>query len=399
MPAEPATAIAMLLDYVTLLTAVGISAACLSIMIFMGWLMAPKDGYLLACSAGGAVSGLGLLIYGFYVAHPVPLAGVVAFAIIIAGLSLLVGAGYRFRTDRSPRPLVIRLTLASWVLALPALAAGYTGLGFVPINLAVGALLLLTAGQYWQARREAPYAIASLCGLYTAMALSFLACAVELLKSGQPVLDSAPQGWAENLSLLVMIACIPGVGAVTLTLNQARIARHHRLEAMTDALTGLLNRRALFEAAASLALAEGTAVIVFDLDRFKAINDQHGHATGDRVIILFARAMTHHAPQPAITARLGGEEFAVLLPAASAKEALGAAERIRHRFRELTAELEIAGLEASVSAGIAFMNGAGFEQVLNDADKALYAAKNAGRDSVVIADPRIASSRASLQAL
>lgn len=389
----------MLLDYVTLLTAVGISAACLSIMIFVGWLMAPRDGYLLTCSAGGAVSGLGLLIYGFYVSHPIVLAAVVAFGTVLAGLSLLVAAGYRFRTDRPPHRVAIGLTLASWTLALPMLAIGYTGLGFVPINLTVSALLLLTAYQYWMARHQAPTAIASLCGLYTAIAVSFLACAFDLLKKGDWVIDTAPQGWAENLSLLVMIACIPGIGAVTLALNQARIARRHQVDAMTDAMTGLLNRRALFEAAGSPALAQGAAVIIFDIDRFKAINDEHGHATGDRVIILFARAVRDHAPPPAIAARLGGEEFAVVLPASSAKEALRAAERIRYRFRELAEELTIAGLDASVSAGIAFMNGTSFEQVLGDADRALYAAKNSGRDRVAMADPRVASSRTSLPAM
>lgn len=388
----------MLLDYVTLLTAVGISAACLSIMIFVGWLMAPKDGYLLGCSAGGAISGLGLLVYGFYVANPVPLIAVVAFGVVLAGLSLLVGAGYRFRTDRSPHRMVLLLTLASWAIALPGLAVGYTGLGFVPVNLVVSALLLATAHQYWIARHQAPTAIASLCGLYSAIAGSFLACAFDLLKNGQPVLDTAPQGWAENLSLLVMIACIPGIGAVTLALNQARIARRHQLEAMTDSLTGLLNRRALFEATSGLAMAEGTAVIVFDLDRFKAINDRHGHAAGDRAIIAFGRAMTRHAPPPAIAARLGGEEFAVVLPVTTADGALRLADTIRHRFRESIREFDIEGLEGSVSAGIAFAHGSSFEQVLNEADTALYAAKNAGRNRVVMADPRLASDRGNRRA-
>ncbi|MCK0208722.1 GGDEF domain-containing protein [Starkeya koreensis] len=393
----------MLLDYVTLLTAVGISAACLSITIFMGWLMAPRDSYLLACSAGGAVAGLGLLVYGFYVANPLPVFGIAAFAVIIAGLALLVGAGHCFRTDRPARPLVIGLTLGGWALALPGLAMGYTGLGFVPINLVVGGLLLLTAAQYWAARKQAPYAIATLCGLYTLTGLSFFVCAADLLRDGRAVLDGAPQGWAEDLSLLVMIACIPGIGAVTLALNQARIARRHQLEAMTDSLTGLLNRRALFDAADGLSTSGGTAVIVFDIDRFKAINDRHGHAAGDRAIIAFARAMTRHAPPPAIAARLGGEEFAIVLPVATADSALRIADTIRHRFRESIRDFAIEGMEGSVSAGIAFVRAArikalSFEQALNEADAALYAAKNAGRNRVIMADPRLASDRGSRRA-
>ncbi|MDF2618044.1 MAG: diguanylate cyclase [Xanthobacteraceae bacterium] len=383
----------MLLDYVTLLTAVGISAACLSIMIFMGWLMAPKDSYLLTCSLGGGLAGIGLLVYGFYVVNPIPIIGVSAFAVVLWGLSMLVGAGYRFRTDRSPRNLIIALGAGSCAVALPALALGYTGLGFVPINLAMAALMLATAAQYWGTRRHAPFAIAGLCGLYTAIAASFVLCAFMLLRDGSPVIETAPRGWAEDLSLLVMIACVPGIGAVTLALNQARIASKHRLDAMTDPLTGLLNRRALFDAVGERPIAERTAVLVFDIDHFKSINDRHGHAVGDRVIAVFARALEEQRPAAAHAARLGGEEFALVLPAATAEGSLRIAEQVRRSFCTLTAELDIAGLACSASAGIAFgvTHGRTFEQVLNEADAALYAAKNAGRNRVFTAEPRIAT--------
>ena len=79
-----------------------------------------------------------------------------------------------------------------------------------------------------------------------------------------------------------------GIGALSLALNQGRIARHHQLEAQTDALTGLLNRRALFDLHGKTPIGAFTAVVVFDLDGFKAINDQYGHAAGDEVLKVFA---------------------------------------------------------------------------------------------------------------
>jgi len=386
----------MLLDYVTLLTAVGISAACLSVMIFAAWLMAPKDSFLLTCAIGGGLCGCGLLLYGFYVVAPRLVIGVAAFAVIFCGLSLLVGAGYQFRTDRSPRRLVAVTALAANAIGLPLLAIGYTGYGFVPVNLTGAVLLLCVVGQYWRARRQAPMAAISLCVLYALIAVSFALCAFALLQNGQAVLPGAPHGWAEDLSLLVMIALVPAIGAITLALSQARLARKHRLDAMTDPLTGLLNRRALFDLYGQRPLPGDTAVIVFDLDRFKSINDQHGHAVGDRIIALFAMAMEANVAPGAVTARLGGEEFALVVPATTADGALRAAEAVREAFRGLVAQLGLEQLSgASASAGIAFgvTHGATFEDVLNTADKALYAAKNTGRNRVAPAEPQLASDR------
>lgn len=385
----------MLLDYVTLLTAVGISAACLSVMIFVGWLMAPKDSFLLTCAFGGGLSGIGILIYGGYVIKPVPLIAVAAYVVMLTGMAMLAGSGYGFRTDRSPRRLIITTSLIACVFALPALALGYTGLGFIPVNLAMAALLFLTSGQYWGARHQAPTAVTSLCVLYSAVGVSFVLCAVMLGIDGRPVIEGAPQGWAEDLSLLIMIACVPGIGAITLALNQSRLARVHHRQAMTDPLSGLMNRRALFEAVGSRPLLGSTAIIVFDIDRFKAINDQHGHNAGDRVIALFATTLERHAAAGSMAARLGGEEFALVVPSTTADGAVRLTEAIRESFADASGtELNIEGLTCSVSAGIAFgvTHGEGFEQVLNEADHALYAAKNAGRDRFAVAEPRLASS-------
>ncbi|WAC26910.1 sensor domain-containing diguanylate cyclase [Ancylobacter sp. SL191] len=381
----------MLLDYVTLLAAVGISAACLSGMIFISWLMNPKDSFLLTCAAGGALCGAGLLLYGFYVVSPHELIAVPAFGTVMTGLAVLVGAGYRFRTHRSPRRLVIITAVLANLVALPALMAGYTGLGFVPVNFTAAALLFFIAWQYAGARSHAPTAISGLCALYAITGASFALCGLMVAIDGRPTLAAAPNGWAEDLSLLVMIACVPGIGAVTLTLNQTRLASELHRAAMTDSLTGLMNRRALFDALSAAPVAQETAVIVFDIDRFKSINDTHGHAVGDRVIETFAQAMMRDAPTGALMARLGGEEFALVTFAASADEALRLAEQICHAFTRRAAGLGMAGFRSTASAGFAFgvAHGATFEQVLSEADKALYAAKRGGRNRVMSAEPRL----------
>ncbi len=377
----------MLLDYVTLLAAVGISAACLSLVLFIGWLMGPKDTFVLNSALGGAVCGLGLLAYGFYVAAPyVPIA-VAAFAVILTGLSILVGAGHRFRTGQSSRRLVIVTAVTANLLALPGLIMGYNGIGFVPVNLAAATLLFLVAAQYWPVRHMAPAAIRGLCALYGIIGASFALCAIMLVIDGRLTLEGAPSGWAEDLSLLVMVACVPGIGAITLTLNQSRLAAKLHRAAMTDSLTGLMNRRALFDACSAVPFAAGRAVIVFDIDHFKSINDTHGHAFGDAVITLFADAIKRHAPKDALIARHGGEEFALVLPAGSANDAFKLAEEVCATFARDASNLGVPGFTSSASAGIArgARRGMTFEQALNEADKALYIAKRGGRNRVISA--------------
>ncbi|TGP39692.1 GGDEF domain-containing protein, partial [bacterium M00.F.Ca.ET.229.01.1.1] len=93
---------------------------------------------------------------------------------------------------------------------------------------------------------------------------------------GRLVLGHAPSNWAEDLSLIIVIASMTGIGGLSLALNQGRLAQHHRRNALTDPLTGLLNRRALFDLHGEAPVGAFMAVVVFDLDGFKAINDEFG---------------------------------------------------------------------------------------------------------------------------
>jgi diguanylate cyclase (GGDEF)-like protein len=162
---------------------------------------------------------------------------------------------------------------------------------------------------------------------------------------------------------------------------------------VTDALTELANRRGFAMAAAAALQAcqrrgEAAAVVMFDLDRFKAINDGHGHAAGDAVLRGVADVLRRDLRASDVVGRLGGEEFAVLCPGMSVPQAAELAERVRASIRGGVPHP--AGGEAIVttSAGVAAVDGKarGLEASLIAADRALYAAKEAGRDRVAIAD-------------
>ncbi len=173
----------------------------------------------------------------------------------------------------------------------------------------------------------------------------------------------------------------------TKDLQHELVAQGLRLEALLreDALTGLLNRRAILSQLAGMisgARRHGhpLSVGILDLDDFKAINDRHGHHVGDEVLVAAVRAMRRHLRAEDQLGRLGGEEFLVLLPDTESAAARSVADKLR---------VEVAGAPAAVpvtvSVGVATWAHERPEELLRRADDALYRAKDAGRDRVVAA--------------
>jgi diguanylate cyclase (GGDEF)-like protein len=165
--------------------------------------------------------------------------------------------------------------------------------------------------------------------------------------------------------------------------------------AYTDPLTRLANRRAFFQQAdAAFATASRyqrpLALLMLDLDHFKRVNDEHGHAAGDAVLVHVANCLRHSARHADVPARLGGEEFVVMLPETTLAEALETAERIRKTIEQgPPAEFEGRAIPVTASLGVAMMrsDSKGIEAIINEADMALYEAKEAGRNRVATAAP------------
>ncbi|WP_137173236.1 GGDEF domain-containing protein [Massilia sp. HP4] len=163
-----------------------------------------------------------------------------------------------------------------------------------------------------------------------------------------------------------------------------------RRERNTDPLTGTLNRRGFDDAvAAKLKKLGGPASLVLcDVDHFKRINDLHGHDAGDAVLRMLGRLLLDSAGSDDAVGRFGGEEFVVFLPATGLQEAMACAERLRatvagHPFPHLQD-----GQMVTASFGVAELRpGEPWESLFKRADTGLYAAKNAGRNRTVAADP------------
>lgn len=166
-------------------------------------------------------------------------------------------------------------------------------------------------------------------------------------------------------------------------------------QATVDALTGLLNRNAFASrteeafSAARLAGAAPFSLVMIDIDDFKSINDSFGHAGGDEVLRVLGKELRAGFRASDLVARIGGEEFAVILPGATLDDAYQAAEKLRVRINETPIFFEGRGIAVTLSAGVVQYSAelASFAEMMAEADRALYEAKHGGRNRTESASP------------
>jgi diguanylate cyclase (GGDEF)-like protein len=378
----------ILLDYHSLLMALSFCSTGVALTFFVSWLVSRSDRTLMTWTLGSCFLVVSILAYGWFVASYSRPAGIVAFTALEIGLVFFLGAAHQFRTGKlALGRLAAVALLGSCVTTLPMLM-GYDGICYIVFNLIAMAMLVATGGEYWRCRMESPLLITTLALLYATGGLSFGLCALALAEQKSWIINGPPDDWAENLNLIVCLVDTAAIGALSLGLNQIRLARRHKRDAETDALTGLYNRRAFFDRATTLR-SQTLAVIVFDIDHFKQVNDIHGHQLGDAVLQAFADIVRDSIREGDLAARLGGEEFAVLVPGVTLKAALLVAERVRKKFGERRFVSKDNFFQSTVSAGISNVGPrTNLTELMIEADAALYVAKRCGRNRVILFSAR-----------
>ena len=371
---------------------------------FVGVLGFILGGVLLHAAVTAAVGTLALSLAQ-------PMTGAGAYAVFSAwwlcdsggtfffapALLLWLGAERRAApADRAPGA-VDHLVLAATVLGAAALFA-VPGLGLL---VRPDAVFLLTVPLSWITLRI------SLRAAYTLLTAICVAATVGTVMGEGPFQGHGVANPLQSVGLMTVLFAMDALTLIALTSEgreaRARLAetrgtllrsmaRTETLarEALTDPLTGAGNRRH-FDHAGGAALyrarrrGEAFSMVLFDLDHFKALNDRCGHEAGDAALRGIARASLAVLREAPLFFRMGGEEFAVLLPGAGLAEAAAVAERLRFAIRQIPWEGGAAPLSASFGVTEAGLGDRSLNQLMRRADAAVYAAKARGRDRVEVA--------------
>ena len=229
----------------------------------------------------------------------------------------------------------------------------------------------------------------------------YVARRLEWVRSG----DSKPVDLRMNNGTILRckLSVLPEGGRMLVYSEITDIVDHARelgRLATTDGMTGICNRRHFLTLAnrewvRALRCNTPLTLMVLDIDNFKAINDRFGHQIGDEVIIHLANLANHAKREIDVIARIGGEEFALLVPQTAAHEAQIMAERLRKQVSETPLSARHANIASTISIGVAERSDemVSFSQLMNAADMALYEAKRSGRDRVVCATASMGDGR------
>lgn len=313
--------------------------------------------------------------------------GALSVVLFFVALRQFLGMAIALRT---------RLLLTGLVIAVAAVAAA-TGAGLVDTiwptifnGVVYGSLQLLNAAALWRTRKPELLRVQHVVALmYLGMGLLLpLRAAALLLSLRHPELGQSPAAWNQPIYLFgFLFIIVTNLGF--LQMCKIRAEAEVRLQALTDGLTELPNRRALDEALADAlqlaqrkaqAQAQAFSVLMIDLDFFKTINDRFGHHTGDEVLASFAKQLRAGLRAQDQAFRYGGEEFIALLPATDGPAALALAERLR---QQVAAAGDKANPAISASFGVAvWQAGDDADAIFQRADRALYQAKSRGRNRV-----------------
>ncbi|MGE3148645.1 MAG: diguanylate cyclase [Pseudorhodoplanes sp.] len=372
------------LDASTFLVVLTTVTGLLGIFLIFLWV---QDRQMKALAWWGAAYLLGGCAITFWAARPLLVPHLPAgtmYALLFASAGMIWGGARVFHGRRPFWPVVLAGAGVWLILAQWPWIADNAGRRVVVCSLIAVAYIVLAALETWRERRASVG--------WGGLAIPLLHGAVFVtpmlidLPSGRSILASQ---WFAIFAIETMLYVV-GTAFIVVVMTHERSVALHKAAAVTDPLTGLFNRRGFTEQAQRLIdttvrRKQPVSVLMFDLDRFKSINDRYGHPAGDEALRLFGQTMRTNMRASDISARLGGEEFAAIVVGGE-EIAFSIGERIRIAFEK--AGIEIAGhpMAATVSVGAVCDDRAesAICDLLARADATLYRAKKSGRNRVLV---------------
>jgi len=376
----------------------------LECFVALGWLLAavllrPMRRSTMHWAGFALLQGMAFFLYLNSARWPNFPAHAVANILIVAAFVLQVRGLHRVMGHRPPDHVFVAVLALTGLVQWIWVAHEQSAWRMAATSLVAGALSVWTAVAMLRCIREesphAPRALGPLLG-----APSVIGAALLALRALFVMLQ--PEGVIQNDRLDQSIGMLGALSWLFLSLSMAlalvgvvlyKLQRKLSQAATHDALTGLPNRRAADDFMAHEALRaqrHGTplSALMVDIDFFKKVNDQHGHAAGDHVLQTLAGLLKEHARATDLVARWGGEEFLVLLPDTSLAGAQQMGEQLRLAVRGSPFRWQQTDVPITVSIGAATWSSGPFRAnaLVASADGALYQAKTSGRNRVCVAD-------------
>ena len=380
-----------MLDVPTLAMVAVFVTTILGLLLMFAW---RREQNSLALRWWGTSYLLGATSFGLLAAR-----GVIAdvFSIEVANTAILLSyafllAGARSFNGRDMPAVAFLVAPLIWLTAMqiPAVAADIN-LRIIVVTSCQLVFVGLITYEFWRERAEPLLsrwpAIVVLLTQMVALSMRLPVVLVTPLRSSADFFRSPAFAVIAFGTVLYTIT----FAFLLLSIVKERGELRHKTAALVDSLTGLANRRA-FLANADEFIGRAPAsrpftAMLADLDRFKDVNDRYGHATGDRVLQIFAETLLGTLRPHDLSGRLGGEEFAILMPNTSGPDGERVAERIRTRFAEAAQSINGHPIGATVSVGVATVRApAELSDLMVAADRALYLAKAEGRDRIALID-------------
>jgi diguanylate cyclase (GGDEF)-like protein len=375
----------MLLDLPTLFAGTVLANALAGALLLLSWTQYRNIPALAVWGIGFVVGSIGTILLGArgYTSDFISI--VLANALLALAYGIMWGGVREFVGKYIPWPAVF-LGAVLWLVACQIdLFYGSATARVVLMALIVGCYLVMSVWEFWRSRENASFSRWPIIAVLLIHAVAFFAripLAVAWLERPEAAvlrLDWAAALIAEVLFFVFCVAYLLG------SMAHERMVLRHRADAHSDQLTGVANRREFFSRGENLVRrarmgGQPATLILFDLDAFKEINDTHGHPVGDHVLKAFCEVAVASIRPGDLFARVGGEEFACLLVNISSREGERIAERIRAVFAASEVEVGPARVHATVSAGIASLDGGThlLSELILVADRALYRAKAQG---------------------